>query len=179
MGKKKTTKAKKDETERPTEAEMARVNAEEALNPDDLADMPDVDDDAEASQAPPHVASIEDSPQKVSMLDMTPPANLASDPSARSIERVVEGRAVPAIVHPQIRGEICENCGVHYSQCKHYQGMEMRCSYCPPGRDTDIKQKTLFVYSLPANPHVLITCCEDYRCVDKHQKRFQQPTYQS
>lgn len=62
--------------------------------------------------------------------------------------------------------------------CRHehnYAGLALRCSYCPANTDVRgvLKKRTLYVFENPDNPKKLIMVCSDYRCVDKHHKRFE------
>lgn len=86
--------------------------------------------------------------------------------------------------HPQVRGGICEFCGVldpnvpsqfQYKLCSHYRGMQLRCSYCPENKDPDevIYHSNLNIASHPDNPQTLIVWCDSFNCSDAHIKRFQ------
>jgi hypothetical protein len=110
------------------------------------------------------------------------------------LEAQLEETEVHAHVHPKVVGNICEFCGVDYrgkwvfdpaiglrpanekdrperiTTCKHYNHLNLKCSYC---KNPEInKERALHIYSLPEKPNVLIVCCEDYRCVVAHRKRF-------
>lgn len=85
--------------------------------------------------------------------------------------------------HPQIRGGVCEWCGVldpntpsqyQYKLCPHYRGMNIRCSYCPAEKDPDevVRSTKLEVVEHPDKPGVLIAVCSSYDCEKKHQERF-------
>lgn len=101
-----------------------------------------------------------------------------------------------ANVLPKVINNICERCGVpihgdwvydqknakgwraakpgddpsKITKCKHYSRVDLICGYC---RNPEMgKQRTIFVYSLPEKPNVLITCCNDLKCREKHMKRF-------
>jgi hypothetical protein len=61
--------------------------------------------------------------------------------------------------------------------CRHehnYKGLQMRCTYCPKDADMRrvIKDRTLHIYGSPDNQNKLIVVCSDYRCVEKHQKKY-------
>lgn len=88
---------------------------------------------------------------------------------------------------PQIRGGICEFCGVmdknvpsqyQYKICPHYRGMQARCTYCPENKDPDevIYHADLNVAESPDNPNVLIMWCNSYECSRAHEKRFKRAT---
>lgn len=85
---------------------------------------------------------------------------------------------------PQIRGGICEWCGVidrnipsqfQYTLCDHFRGIgEMRCSYCDEAKDpTDvIIHAVLNIAEHPNNPDKLVVWCNSYECSRKHEARF-------
>lgn len=88
--------------------------------------------------------------------------------------------------HPQVRGGICEYCGVldqnvpsqyQYKLCPHYRGMALRCSYCPEAKDPDeiIKSANLQIADSP-DGQTLIVWCDSYECSNAHLKRFQRNT---
>lgn len=84
---------------------------------------------------------------------------------------------------PQIRGGICEFCGVmdknvpsqyQYKICPHYRGMQARCTYCPENKDPDeiVYKANMNVAEHPDNPNTLIMWCDSYECSRAHEKRF-------
>lgn len=84
---------------------------------------------------------------------------------------------------PQIRGGICEFCGVldrnvpsqhQYKICPHYRGMQARCTYCPENKDPDeiVYHTNMNVAAHPENPSTLIMWCDSYECSRAHEKRF-------
>lgn len=84
---------------------------------------------------------------------------------------------------PQVRGGICEYCGVidsnqpseyQYKLCPHYRGMQLRCSYCPDNKNPDevIGHHTLNVAGHPDDPNTIIAWCDSYDCSRKHEVRF-------
>lgn len=85
--------------------------------------------------------------------------------------------------YPEIRGGICEFCGVidqrqpsemQYKMCPHYRGMQARCSYCPEGKDPDqvVYHSALKVAAHPDNSNTLIMWCDSYECSRAHEQRF-------
>lgn len=85
--------------------------------------------------------------------------------------------------YPEIRGGICEYCGVidsnqpseyQYKLCPHFRGMEARCSYCPENKDPNevVKMHKLLVAGHPTEPGVIIMWCDSYECSRKHEARF-------
>lgn len=105
-------------------------------------------------------------------------------PRPKTIERQ-GGRSEPYTHRmPQIRGGICEWCGVkdgnvpsqfQYQLCDHFRGMgEMRCSYCDELRDpTDVVvHAVLNIAEHPNNRDQLVVWCNSYECSRKHEARF-------
>lgn len=152
--------------------------ADSELNTDDI---PTTDDDQDLNDLP----TVDEAPEPA--VDDSPIDNPIQ------LENQVENTDVQAIVHPKVIGNVCEKCGVdyrgkwvyenHYLRpanakdnpqkvqfCKHYNHLELKCSYC---KDPSInKERTLYIYSLPEKPNVLIIVCQDYRCNVAHRKRF-------
>lgn len=84
---------------------------------------------------------------------------------------------------PQVRGGICEYCGVidkntpseyQYKLCSHYRGMALRCTYCPESKDADevVGHSNLNIAEHPDNPQKLVVWCDSYDCSRAHEKRF-------
>lgn len=85
--------------------------------------------------------------------------------------------------HPQVRGGICEFCGVldrnvpsehQYKLCPHYRGMQLRCSYCNESKNPDdvIGHSVLNVAEHPDDTNKLIVWCDSYECSRAHEARF-------
>lgn len=103
----------------------------------------------------------------------------------KQIERQGQVSAPVTEYYPQVRGGVCEYCGiidpnqpstVQYQLCRHYQTLgELRCSYCDETRNPQevIYKHTLNVHGHPDNPNKLVVVCDDYRCSQKHLTRFQ------
>lgn len=106
------------------------------------------------------------------------------------INKVIERQgvnAVPHVVkHPDVRGGVCDACGVidqyrepyeQYKLCNHYRGMQLRCSYCPNDNhhepDEVARRSVLKVFDHPDKPDQLIVVCDEYECSRRHQRRFQ------
>lgn len=111
----------------------------------------------------------------------TPPSQPM--PRQKQVER--QGALSVPYTHryPEVRGGICEKCGVldpnvpsqfQYKLCEHYRGMQLRCSYCPETKDPDavIYASTLMVADSP-DGRSLIVWCNSYECAAAHLKRFQ------
>ena len=105
-------------------------------------------------------------------------------PRQKSIERQGDTSAPYSRRFPQVRGGVCEFCGVldpsvpsqhQYKLCPHYRGMQLRCTYCSQTKDTDdiIYHSTLNVAEHPDNPDKLVVWCNSYECSKKHLERFQ------
>lgn len=84
---------------------------------------------------------------------------------------------------PQVRGGICEYCGVmdpnqpsqyQYKLCSHYRGMQLQCSYCPPSKEADdvIIHSNMNVAEHPDRPETLIAWCDSYECSKKHTEKW-------
>lgn len=110
-----------------------------------------------------------------------PPPGL---PRQMSVERFGDVQSPLTIRWPQIRGGICEFCGVidgntpsqyQYKLCNHYRGMQVRCSYCPAQKDPDdvVYHSNVNVYEDPDKRGVIIFQCDSSECVNKHYRRFQ------
>src|SRR3990167_7344483 len=104
-------------------------------------------------------------------------------PVKRTLER--QGATTEAVTArlPEIRGGVCEFCGVldgnvpaqfQYQLCPHFRGLgEMRCSYCDEAKNpTDVILKAnLKVAAHPDHPSKLVVWCDSFECSDKHLKR--------
>lgn len=85
---------------------------------------------------------------------------------------------------PQVRGGVCEFCGVldknvpsehQYKLCPHFREIgQLRCSYCDESKNPDdiIYHGVLNVAAHPDNPDKLIVWCNSYECSRKHEQRF-------
>lgn len=104
-------------------------------------------------------------------------------PRQKQIERHGDATSAYSVRYPQVRGGICEYCGVidpqqpsqfQYKLCTHYRGMQMRCTYCPPTKEADdvIYHAVLNVAEHPDNPEKLVIWCDSYDCSKKHIDRF-------
>lgn len=82
----------------------------------------------------------------------------------------VENRVPQAINMPDINSGMCEYCGTKYSDCQHYKGVDIHCTYCQ--RSDIIGERKLVVKALADKPGVLIVVCNDYNCVKKHRDRY-------
>ncbi len=84
---------------------------------------------------------------------------------------------------PEIRGGVCEYCGVidknypgdqQYKLCPHYKGMNMKCVFCPDSKDHDevVRASKMIVMEDPYSPGNLVTLCGSYECTRKFEKKF-------
>lgn len=112
------------------------------------------------------------------------PAYIAPAPRQKSIERQGARSEAYTQRYPQVRGGICEFCGVldrnvpsesQYKLCPHFRGMELRCSYCDETKNPEevVYHSTMNIAAHPDNPDKLIAWCDSFTCSDKHLKRFQ------
>lgn len=102
----------------------------------------------------------------------------------KTIERQGNSAASVTERYPEIRGGICEFCGVvdgnlpseeQYKLCPHFRGLgQLRCSYCDETKDPDdiINHSVIKVAGHPDNPDKLVVWCDSYTCSGKHLKRF-------
>lgn len=104
-------------------------------------------------------------------------------PRQKTLERQGDVPVGSSRRHPQVRGGICEFCGVldpnqpsqfQYKLCPHYRGMQLRCVYCPQAKDSDdvIYHSNLLVAEHPDNPNKLVVWCDSYECSKRHEARF-------
>lgn len=107
----------------------------------------------------------------------------APAPRPKTIERQGARSEPYTQRYPQVRGGICEFCGVldprvssefQYKLCPHYRGMELRCSYCDETKNPDevVYHANMNVAAHPDNPDKLIVWCDSYECSRKHEARF-------
>lgn len=91
--------------------------------------------------------------------------------------------------YPEIRGGICEFCGVldpnqesiyQHKLCPHFRGMEIRCSYCDASKSPSevIGRSTMQVHEHPSDRDgmgrpTLVVVCDSYKCAEKHLSRFE------
>lgn len=113
------------------------------------------------------------------------PVAYVQQPRQLRVERA-GAQAEPLVHHyPQVRGGVCEFCGIfdatvpsqfQYKLCSHYRGMNLRCSYCPAEKDPDevVRSTKLEVVDHPDRQGVMVVCCSSYECEKKHQERFRQ-----
>ena len=82
---------------------------------------------------------------------------------------------------PDVIGGTCEFCGtldpkipadIQYSVCPHYTGVDIKCSYCPPGADHDEIRKTrrFSIKEFPVGSGQLDVCCDDLNCRKRWEK---------
>lgn len=112
------------------------------------------------------------------------PVTYAPPPSkVMRVERQGSHSEALARRYPQIRGGVCEYCGVlnpnieakyQYKLCPHYRGMEARCTYCPENRDPEevVYHETLNVMEPVDNPGTLVMWCGSFNCSQAHLKRY-------
>jgi hypothetical protein len=119
-------------------------------------------------------------PQEVGV---PPVAYVPPPPRQMRVER--QGvKSEPYVRHfPEVRGGICEFCGVldpnvpsqyQYKLCPHYRGLDLRCTYCPEGASPDdvVYKSKLIIVEHPDKPGTMIVVCDSYNCQKSHQERF-------
>ncbi len=104
-------------------------------------------------------------------------------PRQKQLERHGDQSSPTTVFFPQVRGGVCEYCGVldgaypseyQYKLCPHYRGMQLRCTYCSATKNQDevINHTVLRVAEHPDNPDKLVVWCDSYECSKKHTERF-------
>ncbi len=118
-------------------------------------------------------------PAVVMSAPVAPPA-----PRQKTIERQGVRSEPYTRRYPQVRGGVCEFCGVldgnvsaehQYKLCPHFRGIgEIRCSYCDESRDpVDIVGRAIInIAEHPDNPDNLVVWCNSYDCSRRHEARF-------
>lgn len=109
--------------------------------------------------------------------------NYSSQP--RNMRLATGGGATAPVsrVFPEIRGGVCEHCGIldayqpaqyQYKLCPHYRGMDMKCMFCPIHADHDevLRRSKLIVREHPYRPGELVTLCGAFECQQKFEKMF-------
>lgn len=103
----------------------------------------------------------------------------------KTIEREGVGSSPVSRRYPNVRGGICEYCGVldknlpsehQYRLCPHFRDFgQLRCSYCDETKDPNdiIGHSVLEIAEHPDNPDKLVVWCNSFSCSEKHLKRFQ------
>ncbi len=105
-------------------------------------------------------------------------------PRNMEVERVGGMSSGMTFIYPEVRGGICEYCGVidgnypseyQYKLCAHYRGKQLACSYCPSSKNVDdvINHAVLRIIQHPDKPNKLIVCCDSYECRKAHENRWQ------
>ena len=136
--------------------------------------------DQGATSATERVTAQETAPVVV----QTAPVYTPPQPRQMRVERSGNSGAPVSRRFPEVRGGICEFCGVldnnvpsqfQYKLCPHYRGMQLACSYCPAASDPDdvVYHEKLNIAEHPDNPEKLIVWCGKYDCSKKHLERFQ------
>lgn len=109
----------------------------------------------------------------------------APAPRPKTIERQGVSGSARTERYPQVRGGICEFCGVldplvastdQYKLCGHFKDIgQLRCSYCDNTKDPDdvIYHSVMNVAGHPDNPDKLVVWCDSFTCSAKHLARFQ------
>lgn len=105
-------------------------------------------------------------------------------PNQMQVERVGNMTSGITETFPEVRGGICEYCGVidgnhpshmQYRLCPHYRGMDLRCTYCPASKDSEeiTNHSVLRILKHPEKSNTLLIHCNSFECLEKHKKRWQ------
>lgn len=132
-------------------------------------------------------AEREPAPVSVTPVAEVPRPYQPPQPRQMQVERQGDLSSSYSRRFPEVRGGICEYCGVidgaypseyQYKLCEHYRGMQLRCTYCPASKDPDdvINHTVLKIAEHPENPNKLVVWCDSYECSKKHIERFSQTT---
>lgn len=111
------------------------------------------------------------------------PQYVPPQPRQMQIERQGEFTSAVSRRFPEVRGGICEYCGVldgnypseyQYKLCPHYRGMQLHCTYCPAGKDADdvVNHSVMKIAEHPDNPNKLVVWCDSFECSRRHEERF-------
>lgn len=138
---------------------------------------------------PNEVLQVEAPPAPVVVISTPPIAQMVqqraeAQPRQMRVERQGSRSEAYTRRFPQIRGGICEFCGVidsnvpsqfQYKLCAHYRGMQAACTYCPATKDPDdvVYHSAMNVAESPDRPGELIMWCDSYECSKAHIERFQ------
>lgn len=108
-------------------------------------------------------------------------------PNQMQVERVGNMSSGVTAYFPEVRGGICEYCGVvdgnvdpketgiqQYQLCQHYRGLVLRCSYCPENSDAlEVAQHSVLrVLQHPDKPNKLLVHCNSVDCLKSHERRW-------
>lgn len=111
------------------------------------------------------------------------PAQRYVMPHEMQLERVSGLSSGVTFVFPEVRGGVCEFCGVidgnypsemQYKMCPHYRGKQLLCSYCPAEKNQDeiIRNSIMRVLQHPDKANTLIVHCNSYECKKKHEEKW-------
>jgi hypothetical protein len=103
--------------------------------------------------------------------------------NSKMIERQGSGTQPAVHRYPEVRGGVCEWCGVldpnvpsehQYKLCPHYRGQQLECSYCDAKKNPEevIYKSVINVYDHPYDANKLVVVCDAYECVKRHRERF-------
>lgn len=131
-----------------------------------------------------HATERESAPDTVTPVVQAPVYQAPLQPRQMKIERQGETSSAYSRRFPEVRGGICEYCGVidgnypseyQYKLCPHYRGQQLRCTYCPANKDADdvINHSVMKIAEHPDKPDTLVVWCDSFECSKKHLARFQ------
>src|SRR3990167_6458677 len=106
-------------------------------------------------------------------------------PAPRQMIERQGARSEPRVQRrPQIRGGVCEYCGIldrnvpseyQYKLCPHFKDLgDVRCSYCDESKNPVdvIGHSIMNTAQHPDNPNKWIAWCDSYNCSKAHEQRF-------
>lgn len=122
-------------------------------------------------------------PETVQAVEAIPQAYVPLAPRNMQIERQGSSSSPVTRRFPQVRGGICEYCGVldqnvpsqfQYKLCPHYRGKQLHCTYCAESKDADdvIYHAALNIAEHPDHPSKLVVWCDSFDCSKAHLARF-------
>lgn len=105
------------------------------------------------------------------------------NPREMRIGRNGEGATIASRAFPRILAGTCEHCGVirndlpgdvQYKYCKHYAGMDMKCSFCKETANHPevVRMSEMLVREDPYAPGQLVTLCKSYECTRKYEQKY-------
>ena len=104
-------------------------------------------------------------------------------PREMRVGRTGDNSNLQSVPFPTIYAGTCEHCGVvdanypgdvQYKFCKHYSGMDMKCSFCKESANHPevVRMSKLLVREDPYMPGTLVTLCGSYDCTRKYEQKY-------
>src|SRR5262245_58081989 len=110
--------------------------------------------------------------------------NQTTSPREKQVARFGPGTTLVSRSYPRVLAGTCEHCGVlnpnvagelQYKFCPHYNGMELKCSFCKENADHPqvVRMSEMLVRDDPHNPNQLVVLCKSYDCMRKYEEKYQ------